>query len=59
MPIDTAEPLTILIAPLRSIAFKSCIFSFAIFSISEELTLPTKLLPGVELPFLIFAAFFK
>jgi hypothetical protein len=46
-------------APLRSIAFKSCIFSFAIFSTSEEVTLPTKLLPGVGLPFLIFAAFFK
>ena len=35
---------------------RSCIFSFAIFSISDADTLPTKLLPGVELPFFILAA---
>ena len=41
MPIETAEPLTMLTAPSRFTAFKSCILSFAIFSISDIETFPT------------------
>src|SRR5205814_3818941 len=56
-PMDRAVPAIMLIAPSRSVAFRSCIFSSAIFLSWARVTLPTLSRLEVAEPFSIPASF--
>src|SRR6185436_20275916 len=58
-PIERAVPATMLIAPSRSVAFRSCILISAIFLSCARVTLPTFSRLDVGEPFSIPASFLR